>query len=266
MTAKELEKMSDLEMTNAVYDIFDEDTRLSSKAGQVEYLTTMRYIHSILKPGCHVLDLGAGTGVYSFPLSEEGYHVEALELADRNVRIFRSRLSGENDPVLTQGNAMDLSAYADKSFDAVLLFGPLYHLRSEKDRSRVLSEAKRVLKDGGTLFVSFINNDMIPLSELSYNPDYFANGDYDHDTFKVRDFPFVFFTPSQCRQMLTEAGLCIRKEIASDGVSELLREKINAMDEENYRQYLKYHAYCCEKPEMIGHSNHLLYMTEKKQA
>ena len=58
--------------------------------------------------------------------------------------------------------------------------------------------------------------------------------------------------------MLNSCGIKIIHEVASDGVSEMLEDKINAMDDESYEQYLKYHFYCCEKPEMLGHSNHLL--------
>jgi len=63
--------------------------------------------------------------------------------------------------------------------------------------------------------------------------------------------------------MLCDGGMKIISEIASDGVSEMLEDKINAMDDESYDQYLKYHLYCCEKPEMIGHSNHLLFIGKK---
>ena len=52
-------------------------------------------------------------------------------------------------------------------------------------------------------------------------------------------------------------------EVASDGVSELLADKINALDDAAYMQYLRYHAYICEKPEMLGRSNHLLFIGEK---
>ena len=48
--------------------------------------------------------------------------------------------------------------------------------------------------------------------------------------------------------------------MASDGISELLQEKINAMDEASYAQYLRYHFYTCEKPEHLGASNHLLFV------
>ena len=64
--------------------------------------------------------------------------------------------------------------------------------------------------------------------------------------------------------MLRAGGVKILHEVASDGVSELMEEQINAMDEESYSQYLKYHFYVCEKPEMLGRSNHLLYVGEKE--
>ena len=70
----------------------------------------------------------------------------------------------------------------------------------------------------------------------------------------------MFHTVDKCREMLRAGGVKIVKEIASDGVSELLEDKINAMDDESYAQFLRYHFYICEKPEMLGMSNHLLFI------
>lgn len=264
MDSEQLRQITDeAEQVSKTYDIFNEDSRLThSQAARVEFLTTVRYMEQVLKPGDRILDIGAGTGRYSFYLAEQGYQVDALELADNNVRVFREKLAQKPEAGITlrQGNALDLSVYGDDSFDVVLLFGPLYHLHREEDRQRCIAEARRVCKPNGTLFVAFIGNDMIPLTEFCYDPDYFKGDSYDHDTFKVEDFPFVFFNLDQCRQMLTDGGVHITHEVASDGVSELLADRINAMDEESYRQYLKYHFYCCEKPEMLGHSNHFLFV------
>jgi len=263
------EIQDEAKQVSKIYDIFDEENRLiGSNAAQVEFLTTVHYIEQVLKPGGRILDIGAGTGRYSFYFAEQGYPVDALELSDNNVRVFREKLSQSAEQQalqleLRQGNALDLSAYDDDSFDVVLLFGPLYHLHQEADRQRCIAEAKRVCKPDGTIFVAFIGNDMIPLTEFGYDPGYFKGDSYDHDSFKVEDFPFVFFTLDQCRQMLKDGGLQITHEVASDGVSELLADRINTMDEESYQQYLKYHFYCCEKPEMLGHSNHFLFVGHK---
>jgi len=265
MTFEELYKIKDdADLTNHTYDIFNEDVRLNhSKAARVEFLTTVRYIEKYLTPGARILDIGAGAGEYSLHFAKQGYHVSALELADNNIRAFRKKITPDLSLDLVQGNALDLSRYKDESFDAVFLFGPLYHLRSAADRKQCIEEAKRVCKKDGTLFFSFIGNDMVILTELVYDIHYLTGNTYDHDTFKVEDFPFVFFTVDQCRDMLLDCNIRLLHEVASDGVSELMEDKINQLDEDSYQQYLKYHFYCCEKPEMLGHSNHLLFVGKK---
>ena len=253
----------EIEQIRKTYELFDEDHRLNrSPAARVEFLTTVRYIERYLAPGAKILDIGAGAGEYSLYFAQKGHPVRALELSPANIAAFEKKLTPGLPIELVQGNAVDLSRYADDSFDAVLLFGPLYHLHSEADRQRCIAEAKRVCKPDGKLFFSFIGNDMVFLTEFQYRPDYFTRGDFDRETFALEDFPFVFHTAEECRRMLTDGGVRILHEVAADGASELLAEKINALDEENYAGYLRWHWYACEKPEFLGMSNHLLFVGE----
>ena len=122
MTFEELAKIQDDEKrTNCTYDIFNEDVRLNhSKAARVEFLTTVRYIERYLKPGAKILDIGAGAGEYSLYFAKNGYDVSALELADNNIKAFRKKITADTPVDLVQGNALDLSRYADESFDVVL--------------------------------------------------------------------------------------------------------------------------------------------------
>lgn len=267
MQFEEIAKLtSETEQIQKTYEIFNEDTRLNhSKAARIEFLTTTRYIKKYLQPGAKILDVGAGAGEYSLYFSKKGYEVCALELTDSNIKAFQAKIAPEDTIQLVQGNALDLSRYADNSFDVVLVLGPLYHLHSEEDRQTCIAEAKRVCKPNGTIFFAFISNDMVILSEFMYRPDYFTVGDYNKQTFKLNDFPFVFHTVPECRQMLQKAGVPILHEVASDGVSELLDQKINAMDEQSYAQYLRYHFYICEKPELLGMSNHLLFVCKNQK-
>ena len=252
------------ERVNRTYDIFNEDARLNhSKAARVEFLTTVRYIEKYLKEGDKILDIGAGAGEYSLYFARKGYEVSAIELADANIAAFKKKLTPDDKIDLVQGNALELSRYADKSFDIVLLFGPLYHLNNEKDRLKCISEAKRVCRDGGKIFFSFISNDFVFLTELEYDASYFSNGHYDKETFKLTDFPFVFHTVDAARRLLADGGIRVIHEVASDGASELMAERINAMSDEDYAQYLRYHYYICEKPEMLGMTNHLLFVGEE---
>lgn len=254
---------NDTELVQELYRRYEEDSRLASKAAQVEFLTTVRCVEDYLFPGAKILDIGAGTGAYSLYFGRKGYEVSALELADSNVAAFREKLR-EGDLVdLVQGNALDLSRYPDDSFDVVLLLGPLYHLHSEKDKDTCIREAKRVCKPSGNIFFGFIGNDMVILTMQQTRSDYLLAGDYDKETFRLEDFPFVFHTVDRCRELLRRNGVQICREIAADGVSELMRELVNGLDEESYAQYLRYHFYLSEKPECLGMSNHLLFVGQK---
>ena len=251
----------DAELVQEVYQRYNEETRLNkSRAARVEFLTTVRYIEKYLTPGAKILDAGAGAGEYSFYFARKGYEVSALELADANIAAFRAKMTDDDSIDLVQGNAMDLSRYESDSFDIVLLFGPLYHLHEEADKLRCIKEVKRVCKPNGKIFFAFISNDMVILTMQQCQEDYLMNGDYNKETFRLDDFPFVFHTPDHCRELLGKAGIQICHEVASDGASELLQDLVNGLDEASYQQYLRYHFYICEKPEFLGMSNHLLFV------
>ena len=78
------------------YKNYNEDGRLLSRHGQVEYLTTMHYIRESLEglAAPEILEIGAGTGRYSVTLAKEGYHVTSVELIEHNLDILRSKLDG----------------------------------------------------------------------------------------------------------------------------------------------------------------------------
>ena len=71
------------------YNNYDEDNRLILKYGTIEFLTTMHYIEKYVKPGARILEIGAGTGRYSHALARQGYTVDAVELVEHNIDIFK---------------------------------------------------------------------------------------------------------------------------------------------------------------------------------
>lgn len=248
------------ELVREIYRRTEEAKRLTeSKAAQVEFLTNIRYIETYIKPGDALLDIGAGTGAYSLYFARKGCRVSALELSEDNIKEFQKKMNAQDRVDLVQGNALDLSRYEDHSFDVVLLFGPLYHLHDDRDKLQCIAEARRVCRKDGMIFFAFLSNDPVILTMQQEHSDYLLEGAYDKETFRLQDFPFVFHTVERCREILQEAGISVVHEVASDGVSELLKDRINRMDERTYQQYLRYHFYLCEKKECIGMSNHLLF-------
>lgn len=78
------------------YNSRDEEKRLLSQHGQVEYLTTMKYVRECITrfSSPDILEVGAGTGRYSVALAKEGYSVTAVELVPHNLDVLRSKLDG----------------------------------------------------------------------------------------------------------------------------------------------------------------------------
>ena len=102
------------------YNTYDEDSRLTSRHGSVEFLTTMRYIQKYLETDSRILEIGAGTGRYSHALARQGYPVDAVELIQHNIDIFQKNSSPEEKISIIQGNALDLSAFSDNQYDITL--------------------------------------------------------------------------------------------------------------------------------------------------
>ena len=112
------------------YNKYDEEGRLLSRHGQVEYLTTMRYIKECLEgiSDPAILEVGAGTGRYSLTLAKRGLNVTAVELIEHNLGILRSKLDGTEPITAIQGNALELSLLPDSFFFLFMLIGPMCHL------------------------------------------------------------------------------------------------------------------------------------------
>lgn len=83
-----------IEILRSFYDDIDEDSRLNrSRQGQLEYITTMNYIHRYAKTRAKILEIGAGTGRYSIALAKEGYNVTAVELVESNLEVLKTTAS-----------------------------------------------------------------------------------------------------------------------------------------------------------------------------
>ena len=70
-------------------DSCNEDIRLDEKHGQVEFLTTTKYIEKYLKLNSKILEVGAGTGRYSLYYANKGYDVTAIEYVNHNIDIYK---------------------------------------------------------------------------------------------------------------------------------------------------------------------------------
>lgn len=257
------------------YNKFNEDKRLNSRHGQVEYLTSMNYIHRYLdeiagrtgkeKSQIRILDIGAGTGRYSIALAEEGYDVSAVELVKHNL----GRLKAKSKLVKAyQGNALRLKRFEDETFDMVLLFGPLYHLHGEEEKLKALTEAKRVLRTGGILLAAYIMNEFSVITyafKERHIKESLEAGMLDesfHCTRKANEL-YSMVRLEDIGKLNQEAGLERVQIIAADGAANYMRPFLNALDQEEFGYFLEYHLATCERMDLMGASGHTVDILKK---
>ena len=256
----------------AYYESHDEDGRLCSRSGQIEYLTTMRYVSRYLRPGMRILEIGAATGRYSHALARAGYRVDALELLEHNIRIFRQNTQPGEQVTITQGNAVDLSAFPDDTYDVTLLLGPMYHLFTRDEQHRALQEAIRVTKPGGLLFAAYCNNEATILN-FCFMRGYLMDPHFfpliDKETFKCTSNPedrFVLHRREEIDDLMADLPADRLHFIGTDMMTQYMRATIEEMSEDVYQYYLRYHFLICERPDMIGITNHFLDICRKREA
>ena len=251
------------------YSTHDENARLTSPHGNVEFVTTVHYIEKYLQAGMKILEIGAGTGRYSHYFAQNGYHVDAIELIEHNIEIFRKNTKENESLSITQGNALDLSHIANNIYDITLLLGPMYHLYTREEQLQALAEAIRVTKRGGIVFAAYCNSDMTMYQcflkkEMLYRQ--IAAKKIDLETFQLSSEPedvFQLYRKSDVDDLMSHFHATRLHYIGTDMLTRLMKKTVDEMDEDTYALYLRYHFSVCEREDMIGTTNHMLDIFRK---
>lgn len=274
----------------AHYNKFNEDKRLMRRHGQVEYITSMKYIHKYLEilqgenakdTTLQILDIGAGTGRYAVELAKEGHDVTAVEYVKynlgrlkQNANVAKKECQEAGKEFLLQayqGDARKLKRFAEDTFDLTLLFGPMYHLYSFEDKLQALTEAKRVTRPGGYILVAYLMNEY---GVLTYG---FKEGtaiaciedgrldDNFHCHSTEKDL-YDYVRLEDMKELRDAAGLEHVQTISADGPADYMRRKLNAMSEEMFAKFIEYHLSTCERPELLGAGAHTVDILRCKKS
>ncbi|MGH4123514.1 MAG: class I SAM-dependent methyltransferase [Clostridium sp.] len=252
------------------YESYEEEARLiKDNAHKIEFITTMHYLDKVVKPGSKILEVGAGTGRYSFCLAEKGHSVTALDITPKHIAIMKEEASHKDlDIDIVLGNAKELSDFKDNSYDVVLCLGPLYHFSEEEEKIQCLDECLRVLKSGGILAVAYINRfstfvNMISRKKENINDEGLLSIVKTGLEYGDERDCFYFSKYDDIENLMN--GFNVRKidHIGTDGVASTISDKLNEFDEEEFQKWMDYHLMTCGDSSLIGYSQHGLYICEK---
>ena len=251
------------------YNKFCEEKRLTRRHGNVEFVTSMKYIHKYLKDmpsDAKILDIGAGTGRYSVALAEEGYDVTAVELVKYNLGILKQKGSSVK---AYQGTALNLKRFKDNTFDLTLLFGPMYHLYTMEDKQKALSEAVSVTKSGGVILVAYCMNEYSILTygfKQNHMKEIMEQGKVS-EAFRVmpnKEDLYDYVRLEDIEEVNSSVEADRIQIVSADGPANYMRQTLNAMDDETYELFIQYHLSTCERPELLGASAHTLDILRKR--
>ena len=256
------------------YTGFPEGKRLTyTKAHETEFIVTMHYVHKYLIPGAKIADVGAGEGMYTKTLADEGYNVDAVELTPEYVDHMKAEFAVSEHIRVFEGNAKDLHFLNDNEYDLVLAMGPIYSIKDFDDRKRACKEALRITKPGASVFIAFCLQDAPLIHEIfmSEDPASEITGiGYDRETALVTD-------NTGSSRLLDTIGVvdelidAVCKEndaqkvcrFAQDGISQIISKYVNSMSEESYREWIQYLIATAERADLMGYSDHIVQVLRK---
>ncbi len=243
------------------YNKFNEEKRLNSRHGIVEFTITTMYIESVIngRKNLKIADIGAGTGKYSAYFADLGHEVTAVEPVKKNL----SQIQTKNKNIKCLLGYADKIKMPDNYFDITLLFGPMYHLMSHEEKMKAVCEAKRITKKGGYILVMYLTNEyaFITYAIKEGNLRKCLDSkmiDKDFNTITTIKDLYSYVRIDEIDKIKEESKLKREKIIAVDGPTDYIRQYVNKLSEEDFEVYIEYIKSIAERPELLGASSHIL--------
>ena len=256
------------------YNKFNEDKRLLSRHGIVEFTTTTKYIDRLIdelvlnqsasSDKIKMIDIGAGTGRYTKYYYDKGLDISAVELVKQNLVRLK-----EKCPTIDsiQGDAKNLKKFSSNTFDITLLLGPMYHLFNQ-DKLTALNEAKRITKPNGYIVVAYLLNDYAVISYAFKENKLFDvinqnKLDENFITHTNIDDLYSYDTLNDIETYSQQCKLKRKVMFSPDGPTDYMRQSINKMDSKTFDMYLKYVEKIAERKDLLGASSHIVDILQK---
>lgn len=256
---------------------FEFETKRLPELCPVEFAMTKRMLDRWIPDGARVAEIGVGVGHYSEHLAARGCRIHLIDISRRLLdaageRLRRAGLSGQITGV-HELSATNLTAISESALDAVLLLGPLYHLRQLADRERAVAESARVLKAGGLLYAAGINRLPYLRELLRDRPDAVVERRAFHQTF-LEDGnldpehapPLGFAHLSTVEEFggLFAGGFERLMLLGVESFTAAWQPVLNTLAADQAQAWLDLVEHTGVTPEGLGQSDHFLYVGRKR--
>lgn len=234
----------------------------------VEYAITTRLLQEHLPPPpARIIDIGGGPGRYGVDLLKAGYQVSLVDLSPANIEYARLKAEecGLHFEKVVTGDASQPLPFADESFDAVLMMGPLYHLTTVDQRQQALREAKRLMKPNAPIFAAFITLFGAVQSIIINGPQNLA-AEWKTMQFGINN-PALGFTeayfarPAEIETLMTPFQRV--EMVGVEGCSNNLQPYFNSLDADLRQQWLELNLQFGRSPTALEASDHILFIGKK---
>jgi len=245
---------------------------------RLEFDTTLHFVHKHFPRRGLLLDAGGGPGRYTVEFARRGYDVVLLDLTPANLEFAARQVQragvGNHVKEVVEGSIVDLSRFADNTFDGVVcLGGPLSHVLDECDRAYAIHELVRVAKPGAPIAVSVMSRLSVLVVELVLFPHEIEMPHFKRlrDTGDYRGgYGFTachFFLPEELRAAFAAQGLEVLEMAGLEGISSHHDRRLNAVarNPKRWKNWLATHYRTCTHPAVVGTSEHMLIVCRKPE-
>ncbi|MFD7817724.1 methyltransferase domain-containing protein [Streptomyces sp. NPDC059785] len=229
-----------------------------------------------LAPGSRVLDVGSGPGRHALELAQQGHDVALVDLSLACLTEARRRFdeAGLSSRLIdVQHTSAAELRVRPGTFDAVLLFGPLYHLIDAGQAAECVRRAASSVRPGGHLFATFLTRTSIVRDLLKrgrfgeirtlLDGDYLDHGRYRPLSEETRaDYmpPVRTHGLEEAEELLRAAGLEIVDVHSLEGAAAWMRPYIDKVgaDEQSFRELSAVVRSTSRLPELIEAGDHFV--------
>jgi SAM-dependent methyltransferase len=227
--------------------------------------------------GLHMLELGCGPGRHALALARRGHFVSLVDQSEACVSFARQKFREcKLEDKLVSANVAPVQQWEPPKtelYDAVLIFGPLYHLLTAVDRERCLEVGTRRMRLDGTVYCTFITlfsvlKDLLKRGRVADIRALLKGGYLSHGIYRPvseesrQDYmpPLWSCTKEEACKLYRTCGLSSVTAIACEGFAAFMRPYVEeaVRGEHAFSELIETLWDTCEHPSLIDNSDHLL--------